>query len=138
VGKTLRIGSRDYQVTGVVENVPGNSHFYFDVIISLTSRGNYRNPNWLNNNYHTYANVQKDFPIRQFESILEGLVETNIKPTLTRWENNWWKYELEPLLKIHLHSELNGPYGVSGKAEYVYIFTIIAFFHPAYCLCKLC
>ena len=36
VGKTLRLNDRtDYMVTGVFQEIPGNSHFHFDVFISM-------------------------------------------------------------------------------------------------------
>ena len=47
---------------------------------------------------------------------------------ISPWKNSWFAFEVERLLDIHLHSDLNAPYGVNGKFEYVLIFGIIAIF----------
>ena len=37
VGRTIRVDSRDYRITGILENIPGNTHFRFDFLASFSS-----------------------------------------------------------------------------------------------------
>lgn len=60
IGKILNIDNRnDYIVTGVIKDIPQNSHFHPDFIGSLTTVQDSRNPNWLSNNYYTYFLLRK-------------------------------------------------------------------------------
>ena len=55
IGKFLNMDKQnDFSVTGVIKDVPHNSHFHPDFIGSLTSGQDSRNPTWLSNNYYTY------------------------------------------------------------------------------------
>ena len=54
LNKYVRIGGTDYRVTGVVKDIPANSHFDFDFLLSLSSRKNYNDKEWFNNRYATY------------------------------------------------------------------------------------
>src|SRR5690606_33626416 len=59
VGKTLRIDNRvDFEVTGVVEEAPGNSHFHYTILASwatLDALGVFDyETRWGNNSIYTY------------------------------------------------------------------------------------
>ena len=55
LGQTLRLNERtDYEVTGVMADVPTNSHFHFDFLGSINTLDNSRNPLWVSNNFRTY------------------------------------------------------------------------------------
>jgi putative ABC transport system permease protein len=127
-GKQLRIGANNFVVTGLLRDVPQNSHITFDVVVSLKSRRNYDRIGWLNNNYCTYLTLSENLTQNSLKKKLELLVEQNINQRLSKLKNNWWEYRLEPLLDIHLHSDLNAPNGINGKYEYVLVFGIIAIF----------
>ena len=50
IGKIVKV-ERDtilYEVTGLMEDVPVNSHFHFDLLGSMSSIGQSRSTNWLN------------------------------------------------------------------------------------------
>jgi len=128
MGKQLRIGTSNFVVTGLLRDVPQNSHITFDVVASLKSLRNYDRIGWLNNNYSTYVTLSENLTQNSIKMKLELLVEQNINQMLSKWKNNWWEYRLEPLLDIHLHSDLNAPNGINGKYEYVLVFGIIAIF----------
>ncbi|MCK4466168.1 MAG: ABC transporter permease, partial [Bacteroidales bacterium] len=59
IGKVLRvdfsrwgIGSIDFEITGVSENVPDNSHFHYDLLISLVTFPDFiNNPGWTANSF---------------------------------------------------------------------------------------
>jgi len=127
MGQIFQMNDADYKISGIMSDVPQNSHFHFDIVYSITSLSWYGESHWLNNNYSTYVAVPENFSMARLETRLDELVEKNVKQYM-KGENNWWKYELEPMTKIHLHSDLNGPFGVNNKIEYVTLFSLISLF----------
>lgn len=58
LGKTLSINNDgfDLQVSGVMQDIPANTHFHCDFLISLSTTRMSRNPSFItNNNFHTYT-----------------------------------------------------------------------------------
>ena len=60
IGKTLRTIYDVYKVTGVIEDVPKNSHILYDMLISMSSnKNNQGNENWGSFNNYTYVLLKK-------------------------------------------------------------------------------
>jgi putative ABC transport system permease protein len=128
MGKRLQIGPRDFIVTGLIRDVPHNSHIQFDAVVSIQSKNDFDNLEWLNCRYDTYVALYENFTQKALKEKLDRLVEQHINAMISSWKNSWFAFEVERLLDIHLHSDLNAPFGVNGKFEYVLIFGIIAIF----------
>jgi len=83
MGKSLNADKRrDYLVTGVVEDVPRNSHFHYDFLASLVTYDNSRSPIWVSNNYYTYLVLQEGTSSEAFEAKLAGLVKKYVGPQI--------------------------------------------------------
>ncbi|MEJ2636778.1 MAG: ABC transporter permease [Calditrichia bacterium] len=137
MGKVLNSDNRrDYQVTGVVKNVPHNSHFHFDFLASLSTYENSRSDQWLNNGYYTYILLQKDFPPEQLEEKFPQMVRKYVGPQVQQIlgvsldqmiaSGNQYRFFLQPLTDIHLRSHLDFEIEPNGNATYVIIFSVIA------------
>ena len=137
VGKSLNADKRrDYLVTGVVEDVPHNSHFHYDFLASLLTYDDSRSPIWVSNNYHTYFVLQEGASPKAFEAKLVELVKKYVGPqiqaaagiTLEQFFESGgdWSYFTQPLTSIHLYSHLDYELEPNGDIAYVYIFSIIA------------
>ena len=137
MGKSLNADKRrDYLVTGVVEDVPHNSHFHYDFLASLITYDGSRSPIWVSNNYYTYLVLQEGTSSEAFEAKLAGLVTKYVGPqiqkaagiTLEQFfaSGGEWSYFIQPLTGIHLHSHLDYELEPNGDIAYVYIFSIIA------------
>lgn len=118
-------------VVGVVEDVPTNSHFSFDYLISLSSSGEYIEDldQWDNSNYFTYASLHPGQSIEAFESKLAVLARTNLRQN-EYYQNNpdeITTHLTQALTDIHLRSQINGEFGPNGDIKYVYFFSLIAF-----------
>jgi len=126
VGKTLTSGTNTYEVTGVIEDVPRNSHFRFD---ALASRNNLPKQigSWGNFGVFTYLLFPENFDIKPFEEKLSGMYDTYMK-SLFGPLNIKIKYILEPITRIHLYSTKAGEPEPTGSITYVYIFAIVAIF----------
>ena len=60
VGKSLTIDEKDqYQVTGVIKDVPQNAHFTFDFLCSFSTLYSqiHNMDRWDNNNYQAYVQL---------------------------------------------------------------------------------
>jgi len=126
VGKTLTTGTSAYEVTGVIKDVPPNSHFRFE---ALASRNNLPKQigNWGNFGVFTYLLFPENFDVEAFETKMQGMYENYMKPIFGPL-NITIEYLLEPITWIHLHSTNPGEPEPTGSITYVYIFAIVALF----------
>ena len=137
VGKSLNADKRrDYLVTGVVQDVPHNSHFHYDFLASLVTYDDSESTIWVSNNYYTYLVLHEGASSEAFEAKLAALVKKYVGPqiqaavgiTLEQFfaSGGDWSYFIQPLTGIHLHSHLDYELEPNGDIAYVYIFSIIA------------
>jgi len=123
LGKTVRIDNRfDFVITGVMEDMPLNSHFRYDFIIPFVfgRKWGYTVDSWKNSSFNTYIQLRRGTPAEDvIKKISEHLFD---KPTLEKDA----RLNLQPLKRIHLFSdfEYDSPH---GDIIYVRIFSIIAF-----------
>lgn len=139
LGKTINSDNRlDYMITGVVKDVPHNSHFHFDFLGSLVSYAEAaNNPIWLSNNYQTYILLREGHSAKNLEAKFVELVRKYVGPQIEQAAGisydqmveagGAYGYFLQPLTGIHLYSHLEGELEPNGNAAYVYGFAIIAF-----------
>ena len=126
IGKVLVSGSNTYEVTGVIENVPSNSHFRFDAI---ASRNNLPKQfgNWGNFGVFTYLLFPEGTDVKAFEKKMQGMYDRYMK-TIFEAMKIKIEYKLEPLTRIHLYSTNANEPEPTGSITYVYIFGIAAIF----------
>jgi len=138
VGKRLSFEADTnwYTVTGIVQDIPSNSHFKFDMLCSLISLPGSRSTNWIGHSFYTYI-VLKDGTSKndmeaKFPDILMKYVGPQIKQFLGitiddfQKAGNQFGYELEPLKDIHLKGAVQYPLLPPGSITNVYIFAVIA------------
>jgi len=140
MGKMLKLDNQDilYKVTGVVEEPPPTSHFHFNVMASLNSLDESRDPFWGNNNFHTYILLKEGVKPSQLERKFPELIRKHVAHQIEELlgypfeeyiaEGNQWTYRLQPVTDIHLHSHLRFEVEPNGDISYVIIFIVIAMF----------
>lgn len=139
VGKTMIIGDTgNYKITGVIKDIPKQSHFHFDFFISMYGQlSPYEINQWTSNNFNTYIVLKKGTNAGHLSSQLNGFVmryvapvfqSMNLTPEEFKKQGNYLHYNLTPLEKIHLYSNKSGELEANGNIQYVYIFSLIAFF----------
>jgi putative ABC transport system permease protein len=126
IGKTLTSGNNTFEVTGVIENVPSNSHFSFDAVASRNNLPKQLG-SWGNFGVFTYLLFPENFDIKAFENKMQGMYETYMKPIFGPMHITM-KYNLEPIRRIHLFSTNANEPTPTGSITYVYIFGIVAIF----------
>jgi hypothetical protein len=124
IGKIIKADNKwDFQVTGVMKNVPLNSHLQFDFLIPFIfgRELNYTVDRWGNSQFRTYVQLQKGVPAQEVIQKISGhLFE---KPTIEKDA----RLNLQALTRIHLFSNYEYD-SAHGDIMYVTLFSIIAFF----------
>ena len=139
IGKVLTIDNdADFEVTGVFEDFPSNSHFDFDVLLSLETLDEARQGFWLSFNFNTYFKVQPGTDPAAIEAKFPSIIEKYIGPEVERFlggtmdqfyeAGNKIGFYLFPMKDIHLYSAKEGELGINGDIKYIYIFSAIASF----------
>lgn len=136
-GKTLIINDTgNYKITAVIKDVPKQSHFNFDMFISMMEDSGSSEDNWLSENYNTYVLLKQNADARQLEAQLNPFMEKHTGPLLQSVTNQnmddfkksggYVRASLTPLTDIHLHSNKTAEIDGNGNIEFVYIFAAIA------------
>ena len=124
IGKTLTTGNTTFEVTGIIEDVPSNSHFRFDAVASRSNLPKQLG-NWGNFGVFTYLLFPENFDIKAFETKMQGMYDAHLKSIFGPL-NIKIEYILEPITRIHLYSTNAGEPEPTGSITYVYIFFIVA------------
>lgn len=138
VGKLLDANDNTYKITGVIKDIPQQSHFNFDFFVPMSEDEGSKDDNWLSNNYQTYIVLRPGTDINtltaSFNKEFEGFVAPILKNVINLDINDFkkgggfLKVSLMQLTKIHLYSNKQDELGVNGNIQYVYIFSAIAIF----------
>lgn len=141
IGKVLTFTNYDnglYKVMGVIDKIPANSHFHFDMFGSMTGVTEAKATTWMASNFFTYAVLKKGYDYKKLEAKLPGMVEKYMGPQILqemgmslaqfRTKGNALGFALQPLTDIHLRSDTSSELEAGGDIRYVYIFGAIALF----------
>ncbi|MBD0256572.1 MAG: ABC transporter permease, partial [Cytophagales bacterium] len=141
IGQALRLGPErtPLRVTGVIREMPGNSHFHFDLLASLTGEPETKGTSWMSDLYFlVYLVLDEDANYRWLAAKMPEVVEKYMGPDLQRMmgvslaefrrKGNDIGFALQPLTDIHLHSNLQLELEPNGDVRYVYLFSAVALF----------
>ncbi|WEK34851.1 MAG: ABC transporter permease [Candidatus Pseudobacter hemicellulosilyticus] len=139
VGESLTVGDHEqYRITGVIRDMPAQSHFQFDFFASLAGSREAKENNWLSHNFNTYILLR--------EGADPALLTEQMKTLVTRYANpqvesimqanldelekagSYIRYNLMPLTRIHLHSARTAELGPNNNIQYIWIFSAVALF----------
>lgn len=129
--RTIRKNNKDdFTVTGVIANIPENSHLQFDFLqpMRYLARDNndLKNNVWDNFNWYTYLKLHEkadrsEAAIQELDKKLQEIYKKN-EPIVKAG------FVLQPLERIHLYSNFLADIGGHGNAQNVYIFGVVAIF----------
>jgi len=130
IGNTLKTVYDVYKVSGVIEDVPQNSHLRFDMLISwITLPKDYFGPqdNWGGFNLYTYVLLKPNTSAASFEKKLLPMYDKYMAPIFAQF-NVKIHYGIENITDIHLHSIFEQEPEELGSMSYIWIFSAVAFF----------
>ncbi|MCH6201963.1 ABC transporter permease [Aquiflexum sp. LQ15W] len=141
LGKSLILDNKtDYKITAVYEDMPVNSHFHFDLILATAGLEEAKSTFWLSNNFPTYILLHEGADPVAVNDKLKQLIQKHVAPALSQvlgddftLENfqatgNKIDYLLQPMLDIHLRSNLQGEFEPNFSILYIYMFSAVAVF----------
>jgi len=127
VGETLVLNDTlNFKVTGVIKDVPTQSHFSYNMFLSMETIPDSHNPNWGGGGYNTYLLLKPGANTAEIGKKISAVAMQYNKAWLAK--DDHLKFTLTPLTSIHLHSNLQQELGHNGSIQYVYIFSAIATF----------
>ena len=147
MSKVMKVGSsrEDFQVTGVMKDVPENSHIHFDFLASfITLKGRYPyyrdgsdyffgSTNFSDNVTYTYMRLARDADSGEVAARIPGFIDRHL-PTYESesgdiiYPSQWNNLILRKVTDIHLHSHTNNELEANSDIRYVTLFTLIAIF----------
>jgi len=140
IGKSLRINSDTnlYSITGVMKDVPENSHFECTMLISFLSHLRAKEENWMSNSFATYLVLKEGTSAEQLGKKFPAMVEKYVGPQVIQIlgidleqfvaSGNRFGFFLQPLSDIHLNPGIQQDFKPSSDRKYIYIFSIVSLF----------
>jgi putative ABC transport system permease protein len=121
----------DATVTGVIKNVPRNSHFTFNMLLSFETLYHYNEKQrgrwWGDLGIYTYILIREGCDFKELKNKFPALIEKHIGEDLKTGIGKF-EFVLEPLKDIHLYSDAKWDISRYGSIAYVYTFSTIALF----------
>lgn len=140
LGKTVLLNTdkQPWKIVGIVENPPSNSHIKFDLIGSFASHPISSSTMWLGNSIYTYLLLKDGLSISEVNKRLGEMVATYAGPQFQQYigmdikdfdaKGNRYNYFLQPLVDIHLKSDMPFELENGGNLIMVYVFAAISIF----------
>jgi len=144
IGKSIAMNNDStlFRVTGVVEDAPRTSHFFYDFICSYSTDERSRSTFWFSNWMQTYILVRPGTDQNVLEDKMNASLVENIRSQLMQFmgispeefleAGNKYGMFAQPLLEIHLDKDIGVPndngFRPIGNRTYLVIFGVIAFF----------
>lgn len=137
LGKTLFTDNTNtYQISGVMKDVPDQSHLHFDFVRAMSELEDSRNTQWMADNYTTYVLLRQGTTAAQLSDYLRAsalkYMETSLQKmigsTIAEAEKAGGHFRYTPIAlpDIHLKSPQANEVEPSGNIQYVYIFIAVA------------
>lgn len=131
IGKYLAVNNDSslIQVTGVFKDVPRNSHFHFDFLISYVLEKLMEDPEseyytWSDFGHYNYIRLKPGTNAQALEDKLLAWAAKFIKPTdevIQAIQAAGYGFRLQPITDIHLKSRLRWELESNGNINYVYM-----------------
>ena len=140
MNKMIRINMGDYfnfKVTGVYKDLPSNTHFHPNILISFNTLNdtliygaeNLRT-NWGNNSFFTYIRLPNHYDPKKLEAQFPAFLDKHMGDEYTgKYKpSEGTSLALQKLTDIHLRSHTDYEAEENGDIKRVYIFSAIALF----------
>ena len=131
MGKILTIDNKyDYKITGILKNVPDNSHFKFDFL------GSFNTLYTIFSEWHRGGSFSEDWNMYSFKTYIQLHSGSDTDEFLSKFPVRVEKYRgrptndeiyIQPLTSIHLGGNVNDEIEANSDIRYVYFFSAIAF-----------
>jgi putative ABC transport system permease protein len=138
IDKPIKVGSDTvrYTVSGVMVDIPENSHFEANMLSSFMTNPRSKEPVWLNNSFSTYFLLKPNVNYKTVEDKIPELLKKYIGPELQQYmgitiedflaQGNKFRYFLQNLTDIHLDPSIQQEFKPASDPKYLIIFGSVA------------
>lgn len=138
IDKPLKIGSDTvrYIVTGVMGDIPSNSHFEANMISSFLTNPRAKNPIWLSNSFSTYFLLKPNASYKTIDAKFPALILKYVGPELQQYmgfsasdfdkRGNKYRFFLQNIQDAHLDTSIQQEFKAASDPKYLLIFGAIA------------
>jgi putative ABC transport system permease protein len=138
IDKTLKIGTDTirYTVSGVMANIPENSHFEANLISSYMTNPRSKDPTWMSNSFSTYLMLKPNSSYVTVDQKIPDLLVKYVGPEIQKFfgitindflsQGNKYRYFLQNLTDIHLDPSIQQEFKPASDPKYLKIFGSIA------------
>lgn len=141
MGKVIAVSNwweenKPHVVTGILDDLPSNSHFFYDFLIPLAAT-EVVEFDWGSWYCFNYVMLSEDADWRALEAKLPGMVDRYYPSMFEGGEQEYreflseghsYRYFLQPMTDIHLRSRIEHELEPVGNISFVYLFAVIAGF----------
>ena len=128
IGKTIRYNRKtDLTITGIMKNIPENSHLQFDVVVPMSAAKTFFWDDFLENRMNTFVFLYLLInPGTDFDKFEKAVSQSTQEYSGGDFGDNQL-YHVQTLTSIHLHSDMGGEFSTNSDIKNIYILGTIAF-----------
>ncbi|MBE3087458.1 MAG: ABC transporter permease, partial [Bacteroidetes bacterium] len=138
IDKPLKIGSDTarYTVTGVMADIPGNSHFEANILTSFMTNPRANNPIWLSNSFSTYLLLKPNSSYVKVDEKIPEMILKYVGPEVEQYmgikitdfnsQGNKYRFYLQKLTDAHLDPSIQQEFKAASDPKFLKIFGSIA------------
>ena len=138
IDKPIKIGSDTvkYTVSGVMDDIPGNSHFEANMVASFMTNRRSSDPTWLNNSFSTYLLLKPNSSYKTVDEKIPELLKKYVGPEIQKYmgisledflaQGNKYRYFLQNLTDAHLDPSIQQEFKAASDPKYLIIFGSVA------------
>jgi len=138
IDKPIKIGSDTvkYTVSGVMGDIPGNSHFEANMVGSFMTNRRSGDPTWLNNSFGTYLLLKPNSSYKTVDAKIPELLKKYVGPEIQKYmgialedflaQGNKYRYFLQKLTDAHLDPSIQQEFKAASDPKYLIIFGSVA------------
>ncbi len=138
IDKAIKIGNDTarYFISGIMSDIPGNSHFEANILVSFMTNPRSQDPIWLSNSFSTYLLFKPNTSYKTAEAKIPTLLEKYVGPEIQRFmgisiedflgQGNKYSFFLQNLKDIHLDPSVQQQFKEASDPKYLKIFGIIS------------
>jgi putative ABC transport system permease protein len=138
IDKAIKIGSDTarFIVSGVMGDVPGNSHFDANILVSFMTNPRSKSTVWLSNSFSTYFLLKPNTSYKTVEAKFPDLMIKYVGPEVQQFmgisisdfesQGNKYRFFLQNLADIHLDPSIQQEFKDASDPKYLIIFGSVA------------
>src|SRR4030043_1638489 len=138
IDKAIKIGNDTarFIISGIMSDIPGNSHFEASILTSFMTNPRSQNPIWLSNSFSTYLLLKPNSSFVTVDEKIPAMLEKYVGPEVKQFmgisiedfiaQGNKYRFFLQNLKDIHLDPSIQQEFKEASDPKYLWIFGSIS------------